>query len=230
MKKSIKSIIIDNTGDSFQSCGFRRSVRRQVTGRYLLFLPAGYATQVKNYPAIFFLHGAGERGSNLDDVKRHGLPKVVATQPNFPFIVVAPQCPARHWWSLEMLDTLYEEVSANYRVDQQRIYLTGLSMGGFATWSWAIERPYRFAAIVPVCGGGNPLLAERIAHLPVWIFHGARDDIVPVKASQEMARALRRCGAHPKLTIYPEAGHDSWTETYQNPALYRWLLRHHKNQ
>jgi predicted peptidase len=104
--------------------------------------------------------------------------------------------------------------------------VTGLSMGGFGTWQLACEYPQRFAAIAPVCGGGEPGLASRIAHLPVWVFHGAKDTVVPLERSQEMVTALKQAGGEPTLTVYPDAGHDSWSATYANPELYDWFLAH----
>jgi predicted peptidase len=117
-------------------------------------------------------------------------------------------------------------VIAQYAVDEERVYVTGLSMGGFGTWSLAQAHPERFAAIAPICGGGNPELAGNLRHVPVWAFHGAKDNVVPLSASQEMVDALKAIGADVKFTIYPEAYHDAWTETYENPQLYEWLLQH----
>jgi predicted peptidase len=111
-----------------------------------------------------------------------------------------------------------------HRVDQDRIYLTGLSMGGFGTWDWAVAEPGRFAAIAPICGGGKPFFAKRIKHISTWIFHGAKDSGVPLSLSEEMVAAMEKHGAKPKLTVYPELEHDSWTVTYENPELYKWFL------
>ena len=125
---------------------------------YLLFLPESYAQSTnQKFPLILFLHGAGERGRDLDSVKRHGIPKIVETNPDFPFIAVSPQCPEDSWWTSELhtINGLIEEVVEKYQVDTSRIYLTGLSMGGFGTWSLASMYPERFAAIAPVCGGGE---------------------------------------------------------------------------
>jgi predicted peptidase len=203
---------------------FERKVIKRVTSRYLLFLPSDYGRSKKRWPLILFLHGSGERGSDLDALKRHGLPKIVATSPEFPFIVVSPQCPSEGWWSTDELIALLDEVEKKHRVDRRRIYVTGLSMGGFGTWQLAIDHPHRFAAIAPICGRGNPLRAYRIKHLPTWVFHGAKDRVVPLENSREMVQQLRKLGAKPKFTIYPEAQHDSWTKTYENPRLYEWFL------
>ena len=120
------------------------------------------------------------------------------------------------------------ELYSKLNVDQGRVYCTGLSMGGFGTWELAITYPQLFAAIVPICGGGSPYIAARIRHIPTWVFHGGRDNVVPLYESQRMVDALKRAGANVQLTVYPEAGHDSWTETYNNPDLYTWLLSHRR--
>ncbi len=194
---------------------------------YLLFLPKQYDTRGK-WPLILFLHGSGERGSNVNDVKRHGVAKIVENQPEFPFIVVSPQCPRGQHWSVPLLNTLLDEAIAAYNVNLERIYLTGLSMGGYGTWRLAAAQPDRFAAIAPVCGGGNPMDAYKLKDLPIWVFHGAIDRIVPFRESEKMVTALKDCGGNVKFTVYPETGHDSWTETYANPALYDWFLQHNR--
>lgn len=210
-----------------------QSRQRQVTGTdsydYLLFLPNNYETQ-EQWPTILFLHGAGEKGSNLEYVKRHGVPRIVEEQPDFPFIVVSPQCPQRGYWSVPLLSNLLDEVLSTYRVDADRVYLTGISMGGFGTWYLGTAQPQRFAAIAPICGGGEPEYACNLKELPVWTFHGARDTVVPLRESEEMVKALKACGGNVKFTVYPEAGHDSWTQTYNNPALYDWFLQHRREK
>jgi predicted peptidase len=179
---------------------------------------------------MLFLHGAGERGEDLEKVKVHGPPKLIEQGKDFPFIVISPQCPEDQWWSITDLDVLLDEIIGEYKVDTDRIYVTGLSMGGFATWDLAIKYPNRFAAIAPVCGGGNSRLVSTLKELPVWVFHGAKDNVVPLKSSQEMVDALEKADGEVKFTIYPEATHDSWTETYNNPELYEWFLQKRKVQ
>lgn len=191
---------------------------------YLLYLPPDYEKQQK-WPLMLFLHGAGERGSNLDKVKSHGPPMLIEQGKQFPFIVVSPQCPKGRFWQPAELSALLDDLVSRYKVDQDRIYLTGLSMGGFGTWALAASSPNRFAAIVPICGGGDPATAKRLAHLPVWVFHGAKDPIVAPKRSQEMVDALKQNGGNVNFTVYPNAGHDSWTAAYNDPKLYEWLLQ-----
>jgi predicted peptidase len=193
---------------------------------YLLFLPQTYDKTDQKWPLILFLHGGGETGTELAKVKIHGPPKIVETKKDFPFIVVSPQSPGRGW-SAESLGALLDEVVSKYKVDQSRIYLTGLSMGGGGTWALAAAAPERFAAIVPICGRGNPANVQRLKNLPIWVFHGAKDKTVPLTLSETMVNALKEAGAKEvKFTVYPEAGHDSWTVTYNNPELYTWLLEH----
>jgi predicted peptidase len=205
---------------------------------YLLFLPQGYNGKAeKRWPLILFLHGAGERGTNIWKVATHGPPKNVTGHPDFPFIVVSPQCPEHQTWSKEALLALLDEITGKYAVDTNRVFLTGLSMGGYGTWDLGLTYPERFAAIAPICGGGQVitvLLASRakalaLKTLGVWAFHGGKDPVVPLEESQRMVDALKRAGVPDvKFTIYPEAQHDSWTETYKNPEFYDWLLKHER--
>lgn len=197
----------------------------RVSLNYLLYLPKEY-TQQESWPLVLFLHGAGERGDDLELVKVHGPPKLIAAGKDFPFIVVSPQCPKDQWWQAVELTALLDEIVEKHKVDQDRIYVTGLSMGGFGTWSLAAYTPNRFAAIAPICGGGETHWVKAFAHLPVWAFHGAKDTAVPLERSEEMVAALKKSGGDPTLTVYPEVAHDSWTQTYADPALYRWLLGH----
>lgn len=207
-----------------------KTVTKTVAIKYLLFLPQDYGKKDQQWPLILFLHGAGERGDNLDLVKKHGPPKIVDQKPDFPFVVISPQCPADSWWTEEgdALIALLDDILAHYRVDPDRVYLTGLSMGGFGTWDLAIAYPKRFAAIAPICGRGKPYMVKRIKDVPAWVFHGGKDPVVPIKDSEDMVNALKKVGAEVKFTVYPEAGHDSWTETYNNPALYDWFLAHRR--
>ncbi len=192
--------------------------------KYLLYLPNGYDTEVqKSWPVLFFLHGAGERGDSLDQVKMHGPPKIVEKK-DLPFLVVSPQCPANQWWSPGILKELLDEILGTYRTDKSRVYLTGLSMGGFGTWTLSMEYPDVFAALAPICGGGDPSQVGKIKHIPIWVFHGAIDPVVPVERSEEMVNALKKINGNVKFTVYPDATHDSWTTTYDNQKLYEWLL------
>ena len=199
---------------------------------YLLFLPASYGVDLgKKWPLILFLHGRGETGTNLKKLKVHGIPKKVEKQSDFPFIAVSPQCSYEYCWRYELptLNALLDDMVATYAVDAQRIYVTGLSMGGFGAWALACLYPERFAAVAPVCGGGDPATVCNLKDVPVWAFHGALDEQVPPDQSQRMVDALRGCGGNVRFTLYPDLTHDSWTRTYANPVLYDWLLQQHKS-
>lgn len=196
---------------------------------YLLYLPKDYDRQ-ETWPLLLFLHGAGERGDDLERVKKHGPPKLIAKGKEFPFIVVSPQCPEDRWWEPVELTALLDHIVKTHKVDEDRIYVTGLSMGGFGSWRLAAYTPHRFAAIAPICGGGETYWTRRFPHLPIWAFHGGKDTGVPPERSQAMVDAIVKAGGEPKLTIYPEAGHDSWTETYDDPELYAWLLEQKRTQ
>ncbi len=203
-------------------------ITKVIDCKYLLYLPADYGKSDKKWPLIMFLHGAGERGSKLENLKGQGLPKMIANGKNFDFIIVSPQCPKDIWWpeQTDVLIALLDEIEAKYHVDTDRVYLTGLSMGGFGTWTLAAQYPNRFAAITPICGGSERIIGPRLKKVPVWAFHGAKDNVVPLARSQEMVDAVKKAGGDAKLTIYPEADHDSWTEAYNTPELYEWFLSH----
>lgn len=213
-------------GAKQQAKAFEKEVTVKVGLKYLLYLPEGYeASGEKKWPLVLFLHGAGESGDNVEKVKAHGLPKVIEAGKSFPCIVVSPQSPGMGWRP-EVLGALLDEIEANYRVDSDRVYLTGLSMGGFGTWALAASQPGRFAALVPICGGGRTADAEKVKDIPIRVYHGAKDPVVPLRRSEEMVEALEAAGAKDvKITVYPDAAHDSWTQTYDDPALYEWLFQ-----
>lgn len=193
---------------------------------YLLYLPDGYnaADTITKWPLLMFLHGAGETGNDIEKVKVHGPARLIEEGKKFPFIVVSPQSRQYGWRNHELMGLL-GNLGSKYKIDDERVYLTGLSMGGYGTWSLAAEFPF-FAAIIPICGGGNANNAYKLRHMPIWCFHGAKDDIVPISQSQQMVDAVRKYNEDVKFTIYPEANHDSWTETYTNDSIYDWLLQH----
>lgn len=210
---------------------------------YRLLRPLAYDPG-RPWPLLLFLHGAGERGkdnrrqllhfgeaASQDEVMRRWPAFVVAPQvpgdSSWVFLqrvgmkVMAPAEPARTLrLAMEILDRLEEE----FTIDRARVYITGLSMGGFGTWDALWRWPERFAAAAPVCGGGDPSKAPLFAHKPIWAFHGAADDIVPVQASRVMVEAVRKAGGDILYTEYPGVGHDSWTPTYNNPEFYEWLF------
>ena len=221
-----------------QAKSFKGRIARTVSAQYWIYLPRDYSTRPKErWPLILFLHGSGERGTNLSKVAVHGPPKLVKQGQDFPFIIVSPQCPANQRWDNDVLLALLDEVTEKYKVDKSRVYLTGLSMGGYGTWSLGLTQPERFAAIAPICGGGDlivllladPKKVSAIKTLGVWAFHGGKDPVVPLAESQRMVDALKKFGCKEvELTVYPDAQHDSWTETYNNPKLYDWFLAHQR--
>jgi predicted peptidase len=208
---------------------FERTITKTVGAQFLLYVPEGVGSPGKRWPLIMFLHGSGERGKDLERVKVNGPPKALENQKDFPFIVVSPQLPENAAWSSDVLGALLDEVIERLPVDTNRVYLTGLSLGGYATWDFACDFPGRFAAIAPVCGVGDPDRACRLKPVPVWAFHGAEDPVVPLKDDEEMVNAVKACGGQVKFTVYANTGHDAWTQAYANPGLYAWFLEHRKN-
>ena len=210
------------TAERFE--GFKRT---PVAMDYLVHLPAGYTEADKTWPMILFLHGAGSVGDEINRLKGNGLPQLLESSAETParqFIVISPQTGERRW-SASSLDALLIHVLKKYKVDKQRVYLTGLSLGGYGTWSLATRYPDHFAAIVPICGGGSQSQIEQLKNMPVWVFHGAKDETVSINESERLVEALKAVDGNVKFTVYPEAGHDAWTETYNNPKLYQWLLQ-----
>ncbi|MFA5262628.1 MAG: PHB depolymerase family esterase [Opitutaceae bacterium] len=192
--------------------------------RYLCYLPPSYQSDTSTqWPLMVFLHGSGETGTNLDLVAIHGPPMLIEQGRDYPCIVVSPQSTS-YGWSSAALDSFIKDLAQKYRVDPNRIYVTGLSMGGYGTWNLATYDPSLCAAIAPICGGGNPSLAYLLKDMPVWAFHGALDPTVSVSQSQAMIDAIRQAGGDPLFTIYPDGGHNVWTVTYADEQLYTWMF------
>jgi predicted peptidase len=198
---------------------------------YLLYLPDDYDHDTsKRWPFILFLHGSGERGNDPNIIRLHGLPRQIDTQPDFPFIVLSPQCPLDTRWHhhSETVKLLMEAVIADLRVDHSRIYLTGLSMGGQGSWHLGSLYPERFAALLPICGripeaDGFPEAVCALKDVPIWVFHGAKDDRVPVEHAERMVNILHDCGGDVKLTVFPDADHYCWDLVYGDQAIWQWL-------
>lgn len=210
---------------------FQRTITRTVRARYAVRLPEGYNTKPNtNWPLILFLHGAGDRGADLSSIHSLGPMGYAQRTKGFPFIVAAPLCPKGKQWSPDVLDALLDELKNTYRIDSNRVYLTGFSLGGTGTWALAMEHPKRFAAIAPLCGRAIPVLADRLRNMPVWVFHGDEDENVPFENSRLMVSCLKNCGnLKVKFTAYSGVGHAIWEETYSNQALYDWFLGHKRN-
>ena len=192
--------------------------------RYLLHLPAGYESR-SDWPLILFLHGAGERGDDLTLVLREGLPHLLETLPDFPFVVVSPQESRARRWTSDGLVVFVDDVLGRYRVDRRRVSVTGLSSGATAALELAIAHPDRIAAVVPVAFTAIPADLCRMKDVPAWIFHDSGDERVPAGRPKRLAAELRACGGDAKLTIFQAEGHDAWTEAYRTRALFDWLLR-----
>jgi len=231
--------------DRFAAAVFADSAGHKLP--YRMLAPAKLAPAAK-YPLVIFLHGAGERGTDNQKQLVHGMNDFASDEimAKYPAYVVAPQCPeGKRWvevdWTLdahqmpaqpsEPLAGVFELIDSLLKtkpIDTRRIYITGLSMGAFGVWDAVQRRPELFAAAAPICGGGDPLLAKQIHFVPVWAFHGDEDTTVKVRRSREMIEALRGVGEEPKYTEYKGVGHDSWTRTYKDPALYEWLFAQRK--
>jgi len=207
---------------------FERVASKTVGARFLLYLPEGFLAGKRRWPLILFLHGSGERGNDLERVKVNGPPQFLEERRDFQFVVASPQLPDNAAWSSDVLNALLDELMERLPIDTDRVYLTGLSLGGFATWDLACDAPGRFAAIAPVCGRGDGDRACLLKNVPVWAFHGAKDPEVPLKDEEEMVNALKACGGDVKFTVFPDAGHDVWTRAYADPELYKWFLEHRR--
>lgn len=213
---------------------------------YYQYLPKGYdSSTTKKYPVIFFFHGIGEKGNGTTDLHfllRNGIPKLIQQGHNFPFIIIAPQLRKNHvdWYPFYMNEVV-EYARKSLRIDDTRIYITGLSLGGGGAWGYAEVYPDKVAAVAPVCGHYNdPAKACTVYaknHIPIWAFHGMVDKTVPFDRTRLMIEALKKCsGINPKpiFSAYANTGHDSWTNAYRpdhslhNPNLYEWFLQHQK--
>lgn len=207
-------------------------VERKRALSYQLFHPGSGPEPL---PLVVFLHGAGERGSDNKAQLKHGARAFTTPESlkSRPCIVIAPQCPADQWWrdaNLDQVIALAREWAERPEVDASRVYFTGLSMGGFGTWQALADAPDLIAAAIPICGGGDPVSVPRFAHVPVRVFHGADDRAVMPERSREMVAAMVAAGGDVKYTEYPGVAHDSWTRTYADPEVHRWLFSQRKTE
>jgi predicted peptidase len=212
---------------------------------YRLMKPDHYDPKMK-YPLVLFLHGAGERGTDNEKQLVHGVPEFAKAEnrKKYPCFLIAPQCPAKEGWSDFMSKKavaskgpsepgrlaveLVKAIQKEFSIDPDRLYITGLSMGGFGTWDIICRNPDMFAAAVPICGGGDESQAEKIAKMPIWVFHGAKDPIVKPERSREMVDALKKAGGNPKYTEYPGVAHNSWEKAYKDHEMFKWLFEQKK--
>lgn len=215
---------------------FKTTITEDLTLTYLLELPEGYREENSDgFPLLLFLHGMGERGNNLEMLYVNGIPKILRDGTSLPFITLMPQCPETTFWPEESksLKLLLDDIIEKYNVDTSRIYITGLSMGGYGTYEMLTRYPDLFAAGIPICGGIGSMYARMnlpaLKDIPLWIFHGEKDDVVPVAESREIYSYLKSIGhEHISLTLYPDLKHDSWTRTYDNDEIYDFLLKYRK--
>ena len=212
---------------------------------YRLMTPAGYSTNdTTNYPLVLFLHGAGERGDDNLKTLVHATGDFAKAEnrAKHPCFVLVPQCPNEKKWvevdwaidhheipaeesiSLKLTRDVIAALQKEFRIDEQRRYVTGLSMGGYGTWDMIARTPKFFAAAAPVCGGADEATADRVTQLPIWAFHGDKDTAVKPERSRRMIAAIEKAGGKPKYTEYPGVGHDSWKPTYADPKFMEWLF------
>ncbi|MBQ7867274.1 MAG: prolyl oligopeptidase family serine peptidase [Clostridia bacterium] len=196
---------------------------------YIIRYPGDY-DPAKRWPVIIFLHGMGSRSQDIHRLQGNPFFTVTEKHPHFPFVVIAPQCSAGTWVDIyQSLKKLVQHVASAAYTDPERVYLMGASMGGYGVWQLAMSMPDLFAAICPICGGGMYANAAQLKHVPVWAFHGQKDTTVLPEESEKMVNAVNRFGGNAILTIYPENGHDAWSDTYSNEAVFRWMLSHKKD-
>ena len=209
---------------------FKKSFTQEVSSHYLLDLPKDYDEKT-GWPLLVFLHGYGQSGDDLQIVRENGPPKLFGEGKQFPFVLASPQCPTGFYWRRNVVIGPIDHLIENYSIDPNRIYLTGLSMGGYGTWQISHEYPERFAAVAPVCGGGlfvSPYFMDRLKNLPVWAFHDKRDDVIPYQESFSMVKGVNAAGGNAKLTTFDEGKHNISEEAYNNDELYDWFLKHSK--
>lgn len=217
-------------GGSTYGTSPQQKKEKSKTYPYLAYLPSGYQESIgKAWPLIIYLHGSSCKGNNLERVKKYGPPFYLDRGMQVDAIVISPQCPSnRNWVYGDWFESFYSELLTKYRIDPSRVYLTGMSLGGFGTWSLASRYPQYFAAIMPLCGGGKPDMVETMKDVPTWVFHGDKDRKVRLNRSEEMVEAMQAQGARPKFSVLKGEGHDIH-HVYAEQNVYEWLLAQHKN-
>jgi len=196
---------------------------------YLAYLPDGYnKTNAKAWPLIIYLHGSSCKGNNLERLKKYGPPFYLERGMNVDAIVISPQCPSnKNWTAGAWFESFYKELKDKYNIDPSRVYLTGMSLGGFGTWDIASRYPEYFAAIMPLCGGGQTRMVETLKDIPTWVFHGEVDKKVNLNRSVQMVDALQELGSRPKFSVLKGQGHGI-QKVYSDQTIYKWLLSQHK--
>lgn len=215
---------------SYENFKLQRDIKSTLS--YLVYLPKSYNTNIK-MPLILSLHGSGERGKNIEDVKKWGIHKLLRSNDDFPFIVVSPQCPNGEIWEMQFnaLKDLLDKIENDYNIDAERIYLTGYSLGGYGTWNFAILNPERFSAIVPISGGAiSPKKALCLKNLPIWVAHGDNDTAVDLEESKRIVDCLKKYNSNIIFKVYEGRGHEVCTTAYEEPELFQWLLKQKKQK
>lgn len=212
-----------------KNCYSQTTGKQKSKYEYLLYLPTDYAKGNHTYPLLIYLHGGSQKGNDLSKLKTYGLPYLVEQGQHYPFIIASPQCPEGKYWSTDdWFDALYTELITKYRIDQRRIYVTGISMGGYGAWQVAVDYPDKFAAVIPLCGGLNDSTQVcKINRIPVWTFHGTKDDIISIQETESLVRGLRQCKGKVKFTRLENEGH-SIAYLYERKNIYRWMLAQKK--
>lgn len=201
--------------------------------QYYLYFPTGYEeTESEKFPLLLFLHGGGEAGGTLEDLKTNGPPKLLAEGKEFPFLILAPQNPyKRKWWNTRAVMQLLDTIIETNRVDIDRIYLSGLSRGGSAAWELAVQYPDKFAAMAVVCGMTPvPYAAWINKKLSIWVFHGTEDKSIPISESEDMVTKLKEMGYDVTFTRYEGVGHNAWVRAYNTEELYEWFMKQNRTK
>ena len=204
----------------------RRDVSHKVQMEYLVFLPREYEKSTEKWPLILYLHGGSLRGDDISRMKKWGLTEKVEADPNFPFIVVSPQChQGEIWTDMDALGAILDEVARTHRIDPDRVYVTGHSMGGRGALYAAYKMPDRFAAVVSLAPV-SPITAwgGKLANIPLWLFHGSKDQFTPLKEVEELVRGMEVAGGHPQLSVLPDRDHYI-LDVYDRPELYKWIAQ-----
>ncbi len=219
-----KSVSVLGQGQIFET-----EISTPTRMHFFLYLPDGYEESNDSFPLMLFLHGGGESGRDTSGLTVHGPPKLIRQGVDFPFILLAPQNPyPRKFWDVRAVASILKLVREEYRVDSTRIYITGLSRGGMGTWMMLMNYHNTFAAAIPISGAVPTAYHMWVPEIPIWIFHGGADPVIPVDESVRIYERLSESGKPVKLTIYPDTGHDAWTRTYENSEVFEWLLQQHR--
>lgn len=202
---------------------------------FLCYLPKDYAESDQKVPLLLFLHGRGESNGPLAKVASWGPPKYLAAGEQLPYVVLSPQCPKSAWWADDdqqaLLLALLDHAEKTWRIDKERIVVTGLSMGGYGTWRLCADHAERFAAAAPICGAGEPAWAAKLQRLPIWVWHGTDDKAVPQQRSVDMVEAIRKAGGQRlRFTSLEHVGHNSWEAAYRSPDLWQWLQQQRRSK